>query len=217
MLPRSAGTPPHEKELAMTKRSGRPRTESAKTNGHAAAVLDGSTPPRTDLDTAKLLEDLQVPFDQALIRWRANEFKFVQRRKFGLFFPHTDPRAYKDRLNALFGPMAWCDSYVITTIPTKILVVCQLTINAFGPHAHSATGEEWSKNPNATTAAEAQAFKRACASFGLGRYLYYFGGVWLEVDRENQPLVVPSLPQWAMPEAWRQGLRPDPVAAIPSA
>jgi hypothetical protein len=32
---------------------------------------------------------------------------------------------------------------------------------------------------NAGTAAEAQAFKRACACFGLGRYLYYFTGIWI--------------------------------------
>src|SRR5262249_22238109 len=62
---------------------------------------------------------------------------------------------------------------------------------------------------------EAQAFKRSCAAFGLGRYLYYFPGVWLEVDGANQPLTVPSLPQWATPEGWRQGLRPDPVVARP--
>jgi hypothetical protein len=201
----------------MPKRSSGVRANGAKANGDAAEVLGGSAPPKPHLETAKLLEELQVPFDPVLIRWRANEFKFVQRRKFGLFFPHADPRAYKDRLNALFGPMAWCDSYAITTIPTKILVVCQLTINPFGPHAHSATGEEWSRNSNATTAAEAQAFKRACASFGLGRYLYYFPGAWLEVDRENQPLTVPSLPQWATPEGWKQGLRPEPVVVRPVA
>jgi len=113
--------------------------------------------------------------------------------------------------------MAWSDAYEINTIPSKILVVCKLIITPLGPHAHSATGEEFCRNSNATTSAEAQAFKRTCAAFGLGRYLYYFPGVWLEVDRENQPLVVPSLPHWATPEGWRQGLRPDPVVARPIA
>ena len=201
----------------MAKRSSVSTTNGAKAaNGHAAAIApSGSIAPKPDLDTARLLEELQVPFDPALIRWRANEFKVLQRRKFGLFFPHADPRAYKDRLNALFGPMLWSDHYEITTIPSKILVVCKLTITPLGPHSHSATGEEWSRNENASTSAEAQAFKRSCAAFGLGRYLYYFPGIWLEVDRENQPLLVPSLPQWATPEEWRQGLRPDPVVARP--
>lgn len=200
----------------MAKRGSGVRANGAKTvNGHAAAVLGGSALPTPVLDTAKLLEQLQVPFDPALIRWHAKDFQTIRGRRFGLFFPHGDPRAYKDRLNSLFGPMAWCDHYEITTIPSKILVVCKLTITPLGPHSHSATGEEWSRNENASTSAEAQAFKRSCAAFGLGRYLYYFPGVWLEVDRENQPLMVPSLPQWATPEGWQQGLRPDPVVARP--
>jgi len=52
-----------------------------------------------------------------------------------------------------------------------VLVTCELTI--FGLGSHSATGEEWADNDNAGTAAEAQAFKRACSCFGLGRYLYH--------------------------------------------
>lgn len=188
-------------------------------NGHAAAaaVLGGSASPKTDPpDTAKLLEELQVPFDPRLIRWHAKDFKTVRGRRFGLFFPHGDPRAYKDRLNSLLGPMAWCDHYEVTTIPSKVLVVCKLTITPLGPHSHSATGEEWSRSENASTSAEAQAFKRACAAFGLGRYLYYYPGVWLELDGQNQPLTVPSLPEWAIPECWKQGLRPDPVVARPN-
>lgn len=203
----------------MPKRSSNGRANGAKgVNGHGAvaAVLGGPRPPKSDPDTAKLLEELQVPFDPALIRWCAKEFKTIRGRRFGLFFPHGDPRAYKDRLNSLFGPMAWCDHYEITTIPSKILVVCKLTITPLGPHSHSATGEEWSRSGNASTSAEAQAFKRACAAFGLGRYLYYFPGVWLEVDGTNQPLTIPSLPEWAIPERWRQGLRPDPVVIRPA-
>lgn len=180
----------------MPRRSSAGTANGAKrTNGHAAAAafLGGAASPKADLDTAKLLEELQVPFDPALIRWRAKEFKTIRGRRFGLFFPHGDPRAYKDRLNALFGPMAWCDHYEITTTPSKILVVCKLTITPLGPHSHSATGEEWSRSENASTSAEAQAFKRACAAFGLGRYLYSYPGVWLEVDGTNQPLTVPSI------------------------
>ena len=61
-----------------------------------------------------------------------------------------------------------------------MLVTCEVTI--FGLGSHSATGEEWADNDNAGTAAEAQAFKRACACFGLGRYLYCFTGTWVDLD-----------------------------------
>lgn len=79
----------------------------------------------------------------------------------------------------------------------------------FGLGLHSATGEAWAYDQNACTGAEAQAFKRACTCFGLGRYLYYYAGTWVDLDERKQPKTVPVLPEWATPEGWRQGLRPQ--------
>jgi hypothetical protein len=55
---------------------------------------------------------------------------------------------------------------------------------------------------------EAQAFKRACSCFGLGRYLYYFTGVWVDLDERKRPTNIPQLFGWATPQGWREGLRP---------
>jgi len=55
---------------------------------------------------------------------------------------------------------------------------------------------------------EAQAFKRACSCFGLGRYLYHFSGVWVDLDERKRPKSIPRLFGWATPQGWRQGLRP---------
>jgi len=92
----------------------------------------------------------------------------------------------------------------------KVLVTCELTI--FGLGSHSATGEEWADNDNACTAAEAQAFKRACSCFGLGRYLYHFTGVWVDLDERKQPKNIPRLFGWATPQGWRKGSRPGQEA-----
>ena len=62
------------------------------------------------------------------------------------------------------------------------------------------SGEEWADNENAGTSAEAQAFKRACSCFGLGRYLYDLGGNWVDLDERKQPLSRPRLPDWALPK-----------------
>jgi hypothetical protein len=51
----------------------------------------------------------------------------------------------------------------------KILVTSTITIEGFG--TRSSTGEGWADDENGTTRAQAQAFRRACAEFGLGRYL----------------------------------------------
>ena len=158
-----------------------------------------------------LLEELQVPFDPALVRWKVNEFRRFQGRLYGFGLPYADPRAYKDRLNLLLTPVGWTDRYTITTTATKVLVTCELNIQVLG--VHSATGEEWARNENAATAAEAQAFKRACSCFGLGRYLYCFEGQWLQLDKDKRPVSEPEIPDWAAPDGWRSGLRP--VASKP--
>ena len=86
----------------------------------------------------------------------------------------------------------------------------------FGFGLHSATGEEWADDQNACTRAEAQAFKRACTCFGLGRYLYYYAGRWVDLDERKRPKTVPALPEWATPEGWRQGLRPKQRGDLPN-
>jgi hypothetical protein len=86
------------------------------------------------------------------------------------------------------------------------LVTCELTIFSVG--SHSATGEEFADNENALTAAEAQAFKRAAACFGLGRYLYHFTGMWVDLDERKRPTNIPRLFGWATPQGWRRGMRP---------
>lgn len=55
---------------------------------------------------------------------------------------------------------------------------------------------------------EAQAFKRACSCFGLGRYLYHFSGAWVDLDDRKRPKCIPRLFGWATPQGWRQGQRP---------
>ena len=114
-------------------------------------------------------------------------------------------------------PAGWTRRYAIHTsanlerskdqkIVAKLLVTCELTI--FGLGSHSATGEEWADDANACTSAEAQAFKRACSCLGLGRYLYYFTGTWVDLDDRKRRKTVPQLAGWATPAGWLEGLRP---------
>ena len=209
------------------------------TNGHAndpANVPTGAmqqfAPPAEDTNlpialtpTAakirELIACLEVPFHPSVIEWRVtNTSKGGSPR--GQVMPYADQRAYTDRLNALLTPAGWTRRYTVHTsanferakdkrIVAKVLVTCELTI--FGLGSHSATGEEWADNDNAGTAAEAQAFKRACSCFGLGRYLYYFTGMWVDLDERKRPKSVPKLDGWATPQGWRQGLRPNAEVA----
>jgi hypothetical protein len=163
----------------------------------------------------ELVAELEVPFDPSVIEWRVTNTAKGEHR--GQVVPYADPRAYTDRLNALFTPAGWTRRYAVHTsanferakdnrIVAKVVVTCELTI--FGLGLHSATGEEWAESDNAATAAEAQAFKRAAACFGLGRYLYYFTGTWVDLDERKRPKSIPRVFGWATPQGWRQGLRP---------
>jgi hypothetical protein len=193
----------------------------------APPTSDTNIPTALTLTATKIKEliaNLEVPFHPSVIEWRiTNTTKGGSPR--GQVMPYADQRAYTDRLNTLVTPAGWTRRYTIHTsanferskdqkIVAKVMVTCELTI--FGIGSHSATGEEFADNENAATAAEAQSFKRACSCFGLGRYLYYFSGTWVDLDDRKRPKTIPRLPDWATPEGWQRGLRPYAESASKS-
>jgi len=189
--------------------------------GSTSAANPSAPPPeprprRRSRSRHRLERELEVPFDPVLIQWIAKETKFVRGGlRQGFCLPYADPRAYRDRLNLLFTTTGWTNDFSIVTTQTKVIVTCKVTLDVLG--SKSATGEEWLRSANAATSAEAQAFKRACAYFGLGRYLYGFVGCWLDLDAQMRPLSPPKLPAWATPEGWRGGSRPNPIGPKPVA
>ena len=170
------------------------------------------------LSNEELLVELEVPFSVDQILWRVTNT--ANNRTRGQVVPYADPRAYTDRLNALVSPQGWTRSYETVTmnnitrtkrnaeiVTGKILVTCKVTIDGLG--THSGTGEEWADEDNAMTSAEAQAFKRACSCFGLGRYFYDFDAPWVDIDDKSRPKKAPTVPAWMVPENWRKGQRPS--------
>lgn len=203
----------------MSAPNGRGQEDRAASLGPSVPMLE--TPVVLQLPAARVKElvaALEVPFEPSQIEWRVMNTTKNQRPARGQVVPYADQRAYTDRLNLLLTPAGWTRKYTIHTsanferskdqkIVAKVLVSCELTI--FGLGSHSATGEEWADDDNAVTSAEAQSFKRASACFGLGRYFYYFVGVWVDLDERKRPKTIPQLPGWATPAGWLEGLRPD--------
>jgi hypothetical protein len=168
-------------------------------------------------EVRRFVELLEVPFDPSVIEWRVTNTSKTNGRLRGQVIPYADQRAYTDRLNTLFTPAGWTRHYTVHTSAyfqqgedqkstAKVFVTCELTI--FGLGSHSATGEDFVHGPNACTSAEAQSFKRACCCLGLGRYLYHFTGIWVDLDERKRPKTKPTLTGWATPEGWKEGLRP---------
>ena len=173
--------------------------------------------PAAGPDVNKLLAELEVPFPAHQVQWRVTNTSNDKKR--GQIVAYADPRAYTDRLNALFSPQGWTRDYRVETmnnitrikkgetiVTGKVLVTCTVTI--IGLWSHSGTGEEWADDDNGMTSADAQAFKRACSCFGLGRYFSDFRAPWVDLDQHRQPTKPPTLPPWAIPENWRKGMRP---------
>jgi hypothetical protein len=157
-----------------------------------------------------LFAQLTEPFDPSEIKWRVTHTTRDGSR--GAVIAFADPRAYSDRLNHVFTPSGWTRTYEVNTVSSvtrlkkdkliqtgKVLVTCTVTIAGIGTHADS--GEEWADEENAMTSAQAQAFKRACICFGLGRYLYNFAEMWVPLNQYRQPINLPPLPQWALPKS----------------
>lgn len=126
-----------------------------------------------------ILKELSKPFHPSHVTWKPGVFNREKTKALALAY--ADLRAYQNRLDEVCG-LDWSVSYT----PWGDRIVCHLTICGV---TRSSTGEPDSqseKSEIAGTAAEAQAFKRACAMFGLGRYLYNLPTVWAEFDSERR-------------------------------
>ena len=142
-----------------------------------------------DINWTELLAELAKPFPASAVYWRAGSTTRDKKRAQAL--PYAEPRVYEDRLNAVC-PGFWS----VTFKPWGERLICELTI---GGLTRSSTGEE-NDGFAPGTATEAQAFKRACSKFGLGRYLYEVPISWVEYDDQKKRLLeVPELPARFLP------------------
>lgn len=134
---------------------------------------------------AKAMEELRKPFHPSHITWKPGVLAKAGDKALALAY--ADVRAYQNRLDEVCGAN-WSVSYT----PWGERIICNLTI--FGV-TRSSTGEPDGESERAEisgTVAEAQAFKRACAMFGLGRYLYTLPPVWAEYDKERRQFTEPA-------------------------
>ena len=186
------------------------------------ATQEANANPESDI----LFTQLAEPFDPSEVKWRVTHTNRDGNR--GAVIAFADPRAYTDRLNQLFTPTGWTRTYDVSTVSSvtrmkkdklirtgKVLVTCTLTITGLG--CHTGSGEEWADEENALTAAEAQAFKRSCVCFGLGRYLYNFTEMWVPLNEYRQPVEFPKLPHWALPKGNNTGKSHPAAGSRPSA
>lgn len=103
-----------------------------------------------------------------------------------LAIAYVDPRQYQTRLDRLAGPEGWAVAYRPVG---ERAIVCALTILGV---TREDVGECDAGDPNQMTSAAMQAFKRACAAFGMGRYLYSLPAIWGPYDSEKRQFENPA-------------------------
>lgn len=127
----------------------------------------------------ELLQELQKPFRPGDVYWKPGSVSKEGGKALAL--PYATLRAYQQRLDTICG-LDWSVSYT----PWGDRIICHLTISGI---TRSSTGEPDSqaeRSEIAGTSAEAQAFKRACSMFGLGRYLYHMPNLWMPYDSSTR-------------------------------
>jgi len=128
-----------------------------------AAVQAAGGKEYTEEEVRQLVAALEEPFDPQEIKWRVTNT--TKDRARGQVIAYADPRAYMDRLNAVFTVRGWTRKYAVEMINNverktsqgsesqmvgKVVVTSEVSIYGLG--THSGIGEEWADNENAGTA-----------------------------------------------------------------
>jgi hypothetical protein len=151
-----------------------------------------------------ILAELAKPFDPAVVEFKPGAVAKSSNRALALAY--VDARAYETRLDE--ADSAWSNAYLREYPEGRVVVTCTLTVGGVTRQAIgeclvlTANGAE----ENAATSAEAQAFKRACAKFSLGRYLYAVPQVWADYDPARRAFTPAALD--ALREMLRTGKLP---------
>lgn len=163
---------------------------------------DTKATPQVDWEALTAM--LEAPFPEEHVSYRAGATTKDKSKAQALAY--VDPRHYERRLDELC-PGAWSVEFEPWG---EHKLICRLTIHGI---TRSSTGEFDDKENDAVlahgTKAEAQAFKRACSKFGLGRYLYDLPTRWVEYDAQKKRLV--ETPKSSQPKRQQQARQAKPA------
>ena len=183
---------------------------STKTTDTATGLAAPAAASKT-FDT--VLADLAQPFDPEAVEFKAGAT--TQDKARALALAYVDSRVYQGRLDAVTPD--WRNEYTREYAGDRVIVTCALTVagvtrQAIGESLQASARHDGSTviEENAATTAEAQAFKRACSAFGLGRYLYSVPQVWADYDSGKRQFTSAALQ--ALREMLRTG-KYDPPAS----
>ncbi len=150
----------------------------------------------SEKEFSQILEALAEPFPSEYIEWKPQSLSKDGKR--AIAATYVDARRYQERLDRVCP--GW--SSRIELLADGQVAKVALTIQGV---TREDVGEAEASEANTVTTAVAQAFKRACAAFGLGRYLYFLPLTWCDYDLDKRRILnPPQLPDWARPSSERR-------------
>lgn len=126
----------------------------------------------------RILDELRKPFHPSFVQWKPGAVKGER----ALAMAYADLRAYMNRLDEVCGT-DWSVAYEPWG---EDRIICRLSILGITRSSTGETTNESEKSEIGGTVAESQAFKRAAAMFGLGRYLYTLPSGWADYDPKTR-------------------------------
>lgn len=174
------------------------------------------------MNQKQILEALKKPFRPEDIEWKAQSASKKSGQLKILVVPYLDARAIQDRLDEACG-LYWSTQFTQIEVPTgkgpKQGFSCTLSIKVDNEWVSKADGAEVS-DIETIKGGHSNAFKRAAAQWGIGRYLYDLPTYWVPVQKNGQNNVYgnfkvngnqeqitgyfnpPTLPKTALPEGF---------------
>lgn len=153
-----------------------------------------------------LLAQLKNPFPIDQVKWRLGATN--QEKTKGIALAYIDSRDVQKRLDEVLGISNWRD--YLERVDGGFVSGIEIRI-----------GDEWIRRSDAAGDTKVEplkggasdAFKRAAAKWGVGRYLYYMPNIWVEIKPVGKSYAIkdkPALPKWAHPqenlESWEKML-----------
>jgi len=143
----------------------------------------------------KYWEAFGQPFEQESIKWR---IQYMNREKTkGFAVPYADSRAIADRLDKTVGQFNWQDSYTAWHNSTddksnlRASQICTISIY-FDEKDRWVSKSDGAENTDIepVKGGLSDAFKRAASKWNIGRYLYKFNGVWVEIEERGKSYAI---------------------------
>lgn len=153
----------------------------------------------TSIVSREILAQLAEPLSASDVEWRVGST--TQDKKKGQGVPYLTFEACARHLDTVVGMENWSVEYKAGPSGG---VICRLGVRVNGEWVYKENGAE-NTDIESVKGGLTDAFKRACAMWGIGRYLYRYEPRWVDLDDKKRLAASPKLPDWALPERERGG------------